>query len=261
MTEPGAGSDLSAIKTAARLDGDYYLINGQKVFNTHSDIADYYVVFARFSDRPGLSSLGIILVDKSTPGVSFDKVKFNMYGDHEVTIFFDGCKVPRSNLLVPEGEFRSFLADHNHQRCGSAASSLGIGQGAFDDALKYAKERVQFGRPIAEFQGIQWMLADMATRLEAARLLLYRAATNVPLRLPTNALEASMAKAYVNDTCVAVTSDAVQIMGSYGLSKEYPMELRYRIAKATGIAGGTIQILKNTIAHQVIHRGVGIGQG
>ncbi|MBI2861795.1 MAG: acyl-CoA dehydrogenase family protein [Chloroflexi bacterium] len=259
MTEPGAGSDLGNIKTMAKLDGDYYRLTGQKVFNSHCDIADYFVVVTRFSDRPGLAGVGVLLIDRDTPGVSFGGVSFNIFGAHEVNLYFDNCQVPKEQLLVPEGEFRRFLGTHNHQRCGSCSNPLGVAEGAFEDALKYARERVVFGRPLCDLQGIQWMFADMATRLEAARWLLYRAATNVPLKLPSVPMEVSMAKAYVNETAVYVVGDSVQVMGAYGVSREYPMERRYRFVKAMGIAGGTIQILRNAIAHQIVQRQVPLG--
>ncbi|MBI2862658.1 MAG: acyl-CoA dehydrogenase family protein [Chloroflexi bacterium] len=259
VSEPVAGSDVGGIITRAELKDGHWVINGTKCFISNALWGDIFMLAARIGDAPGLKGVGLFILERTAPGYSVGKVRRNMGGGIEAEVYLTDCRLPQENLLLPAGEFRKWLVSHDHNRCGTAASSVGIAQGALDDALDYAQQRVTFGRPIAEYQGIQWMLADMAMKVEAARLLTYRAAASVPKRPPTLALETAMAKCYANEMAVAVTCDAVQIFGCYGLSKEFPVERRFRKAKTECVGGGTTQIMRNRIAAELLQRRLRVG--
>jgi alkylation response protein AidB-like acyl-CoA dehydrogenase len=254
MSEPEAGSALTDLQTKAVLDGDYYIVNGQKTFITGAPESGAYVVYARFGGQTGVRGIGAIIIDKDTPGISFGEQQLFM-GMHapRCEIFFDNCRVPKENLIVGEGGFKKLITGFDTQRCGNAANSLGIAQGAFECALEYSQQRKQFGRPICEFQAVQFMLAEMALRLEAARLLLYRAAANAGTGL-ARPLEAMLAKCFANEAVREVTAKAVQIMGGYGYSKEYPVERMFRDGWGYGIGGGTIEMQKIGIASVLLGR-------
>ncbi|KJR96059.1 MAG: acyl-CoA dehydrogenase [Peptococcaceae bacterium BRH_c4a] len=251
LTEPGAGSDSASISTTARLEGNHYIVNGSKIFISNGGAAGVYVTFVRtVPGSKGYRGISCLIVDKDTPGFSIGKMeeKMGLHGDHTAELIFDNAMVPRENLLGVEGDgFRVAMALLDGGRIGIAAQGLGIAQGAFDVALEYAKQRVQFGKPIIEQQAVGFMLADMATRIDAARMLVYRAARLKDMGLPLSK-EASMAKMFATDTAMTVTTNAVQILGGYGYCNEYPVERMMRDAKITQIYEGTNQIQRLVIA-------------
>lgn len=254
LTESHAGSDASNIATTARLEGDHYIVNGSKIFITNGGVADVYVTFVRTGQEKGYKGVSCLLVDKDTPGFSIGKKeeKMGLHGSQTTELIFDNARVPKENLLGQEGEgFKVAMALLDGGRIGIGAQGLGIAQAAFDVAKAYAKERVQFGKPIAEFQAIQFMLADMATRIDCARMLVYRAARLKEMGLP-HSKEASMAKMYATDTAMEVTTNAVQILGGYGYCREYPVERYMRDAKITQIYEGTNQIQRRVIAKHLL---------
>lgn len=248
MTEPNAGSATTDLSTKARIEGDKVIINGSKVFNTHGPHNSYYVVWVRFGDS--VKTSGSVLVEREAPGFVVGKTETHMSGEEHCALYFEDCEVPVENILVPEDGFRKMFTMFNIERMGNTSRSLALAQAAFDMAVEHAKERKQFGRPLAEFQGIQWKVAEMKMKLEAGRLLLYRAATNADKGAPSP-LEASIAKAYINTTAFEVAHEAVQIFGGYGYSTDYPLEYIFRRVRGWMIAGGTPEMLKNKIAEDV----------
>jgi alkylation response protein AidB-like acyl-CoA dehydrogenase len=250
LTEPNAGTDAGASTSIAVKDGDSYILNGTKIFNTNGGEAETYVVFAATNKAAGLKGISAFIVEKGTPGFRFGKkeVKMGIRASVQRELIFEDCRVPAANLLGKEGEgFKIAMTTLDGGRIGVAAQSVGIAQGALDEAIKYAKQRVQFGKPIASFQAINFMLADMATKIEAARLLTYKAAFNKSNHLPYSK-EAAMAKMFASDTAMEVTTNAVQIFGGYGFSREYPVERMMRDAKITQIYEGTNQAQRMVIA-------------
>jgi len=255
MTEPEAGSALTDLTTKAVLDGDYYVVNGQKRFVTGGGVAEAYVVYVRMSEERGARGIGSLVIEKGTPGFSFGKQEqfMGFRGIPGCDLSFDDCRVPKENLVVKEGEFRKLMTAFNLERCGNATMCLGIAQGALEEAIKYSQERKQFGKEICEFQAIQLMLADMAMKVEAARLLIYRAVFNAGVGLPS-ILESNLAKCFANEMVREVAGLALQLHGGYGYSKEYPIERMFRDGWGWGIAGGTIQMQKITITSQLLNR-------
>jgi len=256
-TEPHAGSALTDLETAAVVRNGQVIINGHKHMTTHGHVAKLYMVLARFGKTNSAKGLGLILVPRDAPGFRIVGVQQTMRGGNEAELEFKDCVVPAENVLVKgdptstEG-FKKAIAGYNAQRVGNAAISVGLAQGAFELSVKYAKERRQFGRPIAEFQGIQWMLAEMATKIEAARCLVYRAAALAGDGLPP-AYEASMAKLFANSMMLEeVVSRAVQIHGWKGYVKGYPVEWMYRAARGQSIAGGTVEMVKNYLGSAIL---------
>lgn len=255
LTEPNAGSDPANLATTARLEEDHYIINGNKIFISNGGEASVYVTFVTTDKSKGHKGITCLLVEKDTPGFSIGKTeeKMGLHGDITTELIFDNAVVPKENLLGKEGEgFKVAMALLDGGRIGIAAQGLGIAQAAFDVAKEYAKERVQFGKPIASFQAIQFMLADMATRIDCARMLVYRAARMRDMGLPYSK-EASMAKMYATDTAMEVTTNAVQILGGYGYCREYPVERYMRDAKITQIYEGTNQIQRIVISKHVLN--------
>jgi len=255
VTEPAAGSDISVIQTTAKKDGDYYILNGTKHFITNGGEADIYVVIAMTNKAKGARGASAFIIEKGTPGFEFGKKEDKMGIRASATreLIFNDCKVPKENLLGREGMgFIITLKTFDMSRPGVAAQALGIAQGAFDVALDYVRKREQFGRPISSFQGIQWMLADMATKIEAARALIYSVARMADSGITNIAKESAMAKMYASDIAMEVTTDAVQLLGGYGYMKEYPVEKFMRDAKITQIYEGTNQIQRNVIAQHLI---------
>jgi butyryl-CoA dehydrogenase len=258
LTEPETGSDAASIKTRAVLDGDEYVINGTKQFITSAPFAHLFVVFAVTDPGKRHRGLSAFLVEKGTPGFSLgrEENKMGIRAASTSGLVFEDCRIPVANRLGEEGEgFKVAMASLDAGRVGIAAQALGIAQGAYEAALAYAKERHQFGRPIAEFQGIRWMLADMATRIEAARLLTYQSALAKDRAKKTGerySKEAAMAKLFASETAVWVTQKAVQIHGGYGYIKEYAVERYYRDAKITEIYEGTSEIQRIVIASQIL---------
>jgi butyryl-CoA dehydrogenase len=258
LTEPETGSDAASIKTRAVLDSDEYVINGTKQFITSAPFAHLSVIFAVTDPSKGHRGISAFLVEKGTPGFSVgrDENKMGIRAASTCGLVFEDCRVPVANRLGEEGEgFKVAMSSLDAGRVGIAAQALGIAQGAYEAALAYAKERHAFGQPIAEFQGIQWMLADMATRIEAARLLTYQAALAKDRAKKSGerySKEAAMAKLFASETAVWVTNKAVQIHGGYGYIKEYAVERYYRDAKITEIYEGTSEIQRIVIANQIL---------
>jgi len=255
ITEPEAGSDASATKTTAKKEGDHYILNGLKHFITNGGDAEIYVVIAMTNKTRGARGASAFIVEKGTPGFSFGKKedKFGIRASSTRELIFTDCKIPKENLLSKEGMgFIVTMKTFDMSRPGVAAQALGIGQGALDLAVKYARERHQFGKPITGFQGIQWMLADMATELEAARGLVYSTARMLDAGKTSVSKESAMAKLYASDVAMKVSVDALQIFGGYGYMKDYPIEKFVRDAKITQIYEGTNQVQRNIIALQVI---------
>jgi alkylation response protein AidB-like acyl-CoA dehydrogenase len=255
MTEAEAGSALTDLRTrATKVDGGWRL-DGRKVFCTGGGHSEAYMVYCRFGEQPGAKGIGAILVEKGTPGLSFGKQEefMGMRGFPSSDLVFDGCVVPDDNLIVPAGGFRSLMQCFDIERCGNATMALGIATGALETAAAYAMERQTFGKPIAERQAIQMMIADMATRVDAARLLIYRAAVGAQSGFPS-IRETSMAKVFANETAKAVTDMAMEILGGYGYSAEFPVERMLRDSRGWPLAGGTLQIQKILIAATVFGR-------
>ena len=258
LTEPETGSDAASIKTRATLDGDEYVINGAKQFITSAPFAHLFVVFAVTDPNKRHRGISAFLVEKDTPGFSVgrEENKMGIRAASTSGLAFEDCRIPITNRLGEEGEgFKVAMSSLDAGRVGIAAQALGIAQGAYEAALAYAKERHAFDQPVAEFQGIQWMLADMATRIEAARLLTYQAALAKDRAKKTAerySKEAAMAKLFASETAVWVTNKAVQIHGGYGYIKEYAVERYYRDAKITEIYEGTSEIQRIVIAHQIL---------
>jgi len=255
ITEPEAGSDASAIKTTARCEGNYYILNGLKHFITNGGEAEIYTVIAMTDKTKGARGASAFIVEKGTPGFTFGKKedKLGIRASSTCELIFTDCKIPKENLLSREGMgFIVTMKTFDKSRPGVAAQALGIAQGALDAAVKYAKERQQFGKSISSFQGIQWMLADMATEVEAARSLVYACAREIDAGVKDVAKDSAMAKMYASDVAMKVTTEAVQIFGGYGYMKDYPAEKYMRDAKITQIYEGTNQIQRSIIALQLI---------
>ena len=251
MTEPDAGSALTDLKTSAKADGAHYVVNGSKVFSTFSPDAQIFLVYVRFG--PGVSGIGSMLIERGTPGFSIGAPSAFMSGEEWCELHFDGCRVPAANVLLGPGGFKKQMAGFNVERLGNTARSLAYGRYAFNAARGYAATRHQFDRPLCEFQGLQWKFADMAIKLDGAQLLLYRAAANVDRGLPS-AYETAIAKAACNQAGFEVASEAVQIMGALGYSRETLVEYCMRRTRGWMIAGGSIEMLKNRIAEHVFDR-------
>lgn len=250
LTEPAAGSDAGSLKSRAVKDGNHYVINGSKVFITNGGEADVYIVFANTDPEKGSRGISAFIVEKDTPGfiVGKDEEKMGLHGSRTVQLTFEDMRVPAENLLGEEGDgFKIAMANLDVGRIGIAAQALGIAEAALDEAVAYSKERKQFGKPIVANQGIGFKLADMATAVEASRLLVYRAANLRQLGKPCGQ-EASMAKLFASKTAVDVAIDAVQVFGGYGYTEEYPVERLFRDAKITEIYEGTSEIQKLVIS-------------
>jgi len=249
MTEPEAGSDLTSLSTKLLEDGDCYRLNGRKVFISGGGEASHYLVYSRFGDVPGYKGIGAVVVEKGTPGFTFGKQEelMGVRGMPSCDLIFEDVRVPKENVVVQAGRFRDLMATFDLERCGNSAMCLGVAGGALEVAKAYATERKTFGRPICEFQDIQFLIVDMAMKLDAARLLVYRAATNAGRGFPSM-YESAMAKCFANEAAVEVTNAAMQVFGGYGYSKEFPVERMHRDALAWRVAGGTVQMLRITMA-------------
>jgi acyl-CoA dehydrogenase len=256
LTEPGSGSDAASLKTRAVKQGDHYILNGSKVFITNGGEADTYIVFARTDPgETGSKGISAFIVEKDTPGfiIGKDEHKMGLHGSRTVQLTFEDAKVPAENLLGEEGKgFKIAMANLDVGRIGIAAQSLGIAEVALEHAVQYAKERQQFGKPIAAQQGIGFKLADMATSVEAAKLLTYRAAFLRANNLPCGK-EASMAKLFASRTAMEVAIEAVQVFGGYGYTKDYPVERFFRDAKVCEIYEGTSEIQRFVISKHLFN--------
>jgi alkylation response protein AidB-like acyl-CoA dehydrogenase len=253
MTEPDAGSDVGALQTrAAAVDGGY-VVNGSKILISRADVAGVFVTFVRFGEVPGSRGIGAVLIDRDTPGLEIGPGDETLGGELLFPVYFHDLHVSEDAVLVKEHGFRKLMSAFNGQRCLNAAISLGQAQGAFDEALSYVQGRQQFGQRLADFQGLRWMLADMAIELDAARLLIYRAASNAGAGLP-DAVEAAKAKAFANETAIRVSNQAMQLFGGHGYLKSMPVERYVRGARFGALAGGTPQIQRNIIAESLVGR-------
>lgn len=255
MSEPEAGTALTDLKTKGEVRDGTVVLNGTKRWCSGGGHADGYVVYCRLSDAPGAKGIGAVYVERDTAGVTFGERErlMGFRGIPSSDIFFDNVEVPSANVILPAGGFGRLMAAFDLERCGNATMSLGQASGALEDVLEYVQERRQFGKPIVEFQAVQLKLAEMAMQVEAARLLVYRAAVNAEDGLPS-VFDSSVAKCFANEMARAVTGTAVQLMGGYGYSTEFPMERRLRDAWGWGIAGGTIDIQKVNIAAAMVGR-------
>ena len=254
LTEPNAGTDAAAQQTVAVADGDDYILNGSKVFITNGGEAETYVIFAMTDKSKGTRGITAFIVEKDMPGFTFGKKEHKMGIHTSLTneLVFQNVRLPKENMLGKVGEgFKIAMSTLDGGRIGVAAQALGIAQGALDHAIKYSKERVQFGKPIAQNQALAFMMADMATKIDAARLLVYRAAYLKDQGLPYSK-EAAMAKLYASDIAMEVTTDAVQVFGGYGYSREYPVERLMRNAKITQIYEGTNQVQRMVISATIL---------
>jgi acyl-CoA dehydrogenase len=254
LTEPSAGSDAKSLKSKAEKRGGSYILNGSKVFITNGGEADTYIVFAVTDPTKGSRGVSAFIVEKGTPGliIGKDEHKMGLHGSRTVQLTFEDMTVPEENLLGQEGEgFKIAMANLDVGRIGIAAQALGIAEGAFGHAAAYAKERVQFGKPISAQQGIGFKLADMATAVEGSKLLVYRAA-DLRSKGISCGKEASMAKLFASKTAVEVTTEAIQVYGGYGYTKEYPVERLFRDAKVTEIYEGTSEIQRMVIGKNLL---------
>ena len=254
LTEPDAGSDASKGTTVCEDCGDHWKMNGSKIFITNGYVADVFVVFAMTDKTKGNKGISAFIVDKDDPGFSIGKIehKMGIRGSQTAELIFEDVHLPADRLLGKEnGGFKIAMMTLDGGRIGIASQALGIAQGALDKAIQYMKERVQFGKTLDKFQGLQWMVADMATQIDAARLLVRRAAFNKDNGLPFTK-EAAMAKLYASEVAMDVTTKCVQIYGGYGYIREYPMERMMRDAKITEIYEGTSQVQRMVIAGQVL---------
>jgi butyryl-CoA dehydrogenase len=255
MSEPDAGSALTDLKTKGVVSGDKVVLNGTKRWCSGGGHSDAYLVYCRLSDEPGAKAIGAVLVEKGTPGMSFGPNEHLMgfRGIPSSDINFDDCEVPVENIVVPAGGFKKLMEAFDLERCGNATMALGQASGALEDVVDYVQERKQFGKAIAEFQAVQIKLAEMQMKCDAARLLIWRAASNAEDGLPS-VLDSSLGKCFANTIAREVTGDALQLMGAYGYSKEFPMERRLRDSWGWGIAGGAIDIQKVNIASAMLGR-------
>ena len=254
LTEPGAGTDAAGQQTTAVLDGDNYILNGSKIFITNGGVADTFIVFAMTDKSKGTKGISAFIVEKGFPGFSIGKKedKLGIRASSTTELIFENCVVPKENLIGREGKgFGIAMKTLDGGRIGIAAQALGIVEGALDEAIKYMKERKQFGRPIAAFQGLQWMVAEMSTKIEAARFLVYKAAWLKENKQPYS-IDAARAKLYAAEVAMDVTTKAVQLFGGYGYTKEYPVERMMRDAKITEIYEGTSEVQKMVISGSLL---------
>ena len=255
MSEPGAGTALTDLTTKAETHGDTVVINGTKRWCSGAGHADAYVVYCRMSDAPGAKGIGAVLVEKDRSGLSFGKPEYHMgfRGISSADIYLDKVEVPVENIIVPAGGFRQLMEAFDLERCGNTTMSLAIAQSALDYVLDYVQDRKQFGKAVIDFQAVQLQIAEMKMQVDASRLLLYRAVVNASQGLPSVA-DSSIAKCFANEMVRDVTGKALQLMGGYGYSTEYPIEQKMRDGWGWGIAGGTIDIQKINIAAALVGR-------
>jgi butyryl-CoA dehydrogenase len=254
LTEANAGTDAAGQQTKAVLEGDNYILNGSKIFITNGGVADIYIILAMTDKSKGTKGISAFIVEKGFPGFSIGKkeLKMGIRGSSTCELVFENCIVPKENLLGAEGKgFGIAMQTLDGGRIGIAAQALGIAQGAFDETVKYVKERKQFGKPISAFQNTQFQIADMSAQIEAARLLVYRAAIAKDTQ-KTFATEAAMAKLFASEVAMAVTTKCVQLMGGYGYTRDYPVERMMRDAKITEIYEGTSEVQRMVISAAVL---------
>jgi len=251
MSEPDAGSAVTELKTHARIEGAQVVVNGTKVFSTHSPDADLFLVYVRFG--PGVDGIGSVVVERNAPGFTIGRPSAFMSGETWSELHFEDCRIPESNILLREGGFRKQIAGFNVERLGNASRSLALGRFCYEQARAYAMTRRQFGRELCEFQGIQWKFAEMKVKLELAQLALYQAVLENPAGLPS-AQGTAIAKLACNQAGFEVANEAMQAMGALGYSQESLVEYCVRRTRGWMIAGGSIEMLKNRIAEGVFER-------
>jgi butyryl-CoA dehydrogenase len=254
MSEANAGSDVGNVQTRAVREGDELVVNGSKLWCTAAQVSDLFLVLVRLDSSPGMRGVGAILVERDTPGFTIGKHLdlLGLRGTGMAELVFDNCRIPVGNLFLEAGRMRELLGVLDADRIsGNPPICLGIAQAAFDNVVAHVRERQQFGKPLADNQGLQWKLADMAMDIEAARALLYRAAMRVDEGHPSIA-DTSITKAYVNQMAVRVTNEAMQLAGACGLAEEYPYERYFRDARGMSIGYGTVEIHKSSIAREII---------
>jgi alkylation response protein AidB-like acyl-CoA dehydrogenase len=253
ITEPHAGSAATGMKTKARIEGDELVINGSKIFVSNVTDSACTLLYCRFGDSGTPKDIGAVIVPHDAPGFAKSKGTLNMAGELQYELFFDNCRLPADHIVVQSNAFARLIRHYNGERLGSVARMLGNAEFCLGYAVSYVKERQQFGRDLADFQGLQWMIADMKVKLEAAQLLTYRAAANAHGE-EADALETSLAKVYVSQAAKEICDDALQLLGGYGYMTEYPIEHRLRETRGGAIYGGTAQIHRNMIAGHVLGR-------
>tara|TARA_B100000745_G_scaffold8078_1_gene6604 strand:- start:553 stop:1713 length:1161 start_codon:yes stop_codon:yes gene_type:complete len=255
MSEPNAGSALTDLTTHARIKGDKLILNGQKRWCSGAGHADGYVVYCRLSEQEGAKGIGALYIEKNTKGFTFGKQDHHMgfRGVSSADMYFDDVVLPKSNIIVPAGGFKKLMEAFDLERCGNSTMSLACAQSSYDFVLEYIQERKQFGKRIIDFQAVQMQLAEMKIKLDASRLLIYRAVVNADKSLPSIA-DSSIAKCFANEITREVTGKAMQLMGGYGYSKEFPIEQKMRDSWGWGIAGGSIDIQKTNIASALVGR-------
>jgi hypothetical protein len=251
MTEPDAGSAATDLRTSAKPDGSHYILNGTKVFSTFSPDAAIFLIYVRFG--PGVGGIGSVIVERDTPGFQIGPPSSFMSGEEWCELNFENCRIPAENVLLGPGGFKKQMSGFNVERIGNTARALAFGRYAFERAREHVATREQFGRPLCEFQGLQWKFAEMAIKLESAQLLLYRAAVNADRGFPS-AYETAVAKAACNTTGFEVAHESVQAMGATGYSRESLVEYCMRRCRGWMIAGGSVEILKNRIAEHIFDR-------
>jgi alkylation response protein AidB-like acyl-CoA dehydrogenase len=250
MTEPHAGTDVANYRTNATIKGDRVRLNGVKTLISRVDEAQWFVVFSRIDGKPGREGIGCVLINRGTPGFDVTGRYHTMGGENLAEIQFESCDLPVENVILREDGFRKLLSAFNTQRCLNPSVSLGLAEGAFEEAVKYARDRTAFGRPIGEFQGMRWKLAEMYRDIEAGRSLLYRAClTANPFPDP---YEAAIAKMYVNEMAIRVTSEAIQVHGGFGFTDEFPVSRFYRGARYGTLGGGTTETLKDLVGKKLM---------
>jgi alkylation response protein AidB-like acyl-CoA dehydrogenase len=250
MTEPHAGTDVANYRTNATIRGDRVTLNGVKTLISRADEAAVFVVFSRINSVPGREGIGCVLIEKATPGFNVTGRYHTMGGENLAEIRFENCDLPAENVILREDGFRKLLSAFNTQRCLNPSVSLGLAEGAFEEAIKYARERKAFGRAIGEFQGMRWKLAEMYRDIEAGRSLLYRACrTANPFPDP---YEAAIAKMYCNEMAIRVTSEAIQVHGGYGFTDEFPVSRLYRGARYGTLGGGSTETLKDLVGKKLM---------
>ena len=252
MSEPEAGSAVTELVTSASLEGDEVVINGSKVFSTHSPHASLFLIYVRFG--PGVDGIGSVLIERDTPGFSISEPSNFMSGEQWCQLYFENCRIPASQVLLGIGGFKKQIAGFNVERLGNASRALALGRYCFNVAREHALIRKQFGRPLCEFQGLQWKFADMALQLESAQLMLYKAAMEGEGGALPSAHSTAMAKLACNQAGWAVANEAMQVMGATGYSQETLIEYCVRRTRGWMIAGGSIEMLKNRIAEGVFER-------
>jgi alkylation response protein AidB-like acyl-CoA dehydrogenase len=250
MTEPHAGTDVANYRTNVDVHGNRLVLKGTKTLISRVDEAGTFVVFTRINKQPGREGIGCVLIEKDTPGFEVTARYHTMGGENLAEISFDNCELPLENLILEKDGFRKLLSAFNTQRCLNPSISLGLAEGAFEESVRYMRDRTAFGRPIGEFQGMRWKLAEMYRDIEVGRSILYRAcATADPFPDP---YQAALAKMYCNEMAIRVTNEAIQVHGGYGFTDEYPVSRYYRGARYGSLGGGTTETLKELVGKKIM---------